>query len=760
MKPIFGVNEKKSIRRYWIACFACVVVFLGTLVFSAGANSENQNHQTSISSVQSDVFAQVCQLIYKGSFDVAGKMVADKSGGLAELGEIAQITEQYKEIDSRRQEVRGKAYQEKLERLEKLHLGLDISDANEIDNIADANDVNDTKTTSILSVAASLVEIADEKQKQQIISHPAVQKAFEDAKAEAAKYEAQGKWLDAYINCYYWLPLIDKNNKHYKQYSEELMEKASIVASFQDSPCESRAERYDRIEKQMFERAIEVVHSQYVNPQFLDYSKMALKGIHRSKLLAQVVRASFDQIQKSKNGDSPQPALGQALYCPDVSSIAAWEAALAAIEAEIEKSSSTISREKFLSYFDKVLLLNKTTVALPEGVVIAHFAEAALGVLDPHTVIVWPQQVQDFQKSLTGEFAGIGVVISREKGLLTATSLLPDTPAYTSGLDAGDIIEMVDDSTTKDMSLTCAVKKITGPAGTQVKLTVRTPGQDKNREIVITRAKIVVKTVRGWQQTESGDWRYMLDEDRKIAYVRITNFAEKTANDLRGVLDSLEQQGLRGLILDLRYNQGGLLESAVEIADNFISSGLIVRTQPRWGIATYLSAQARGTRPSYPLVVLVNNNSASASEIVAGALQDPKYQRAIIVGERTHGKGSVQAITYRPGGGAQLKYTMAYYHLPSGQRVESRDDMERLNRKDWGIGPDIEVELIPDEIRTMSEVQRDNEVLVKADHDAETAPLKKHTAEKTLASDPQLNVALLVVRTKLLEQERLVAATK
>ncbi|MGD9110563.1 MAG: S41 family peptidase, partial [Phycisphaerales bacterium] len=187
---------------------------------------------------------------------------------------------------------------------------------------------------------------------------------------------------------------------------------------------------------------------------------------------------------------------------------------------------------------------------------------------------------------------------------------------------------------------------------------------------------------------------------------------------------------------------------------------LIVRTQPKWGIATYLQARASGTHPDYPLVVLVNSLSASASEIVAGALQDPKYKRAIIIGERTHGKGSVQAITYRPGGGAQLKYTMAYYHLPSGQRVESRTDMEKLGRKDWGIGPDIEIELTGDELTEMRKVQRDNEVLVKADHDLEAAPLKKHTIEETLASDPQLTVALLVIRTKLLEQGRMVAVVK
>lgn len=727
------------------------------------SNSSNQTSEdiacsASLSTDKTDLFAQACQLIYKGQFENAGRLVQSPDcTNKLEFAEIAGITAQYQAISKQRQEVRQNAYRQKWEKLEKLHLGLDINDPNET---IEVNDVNYAQTISVLSVATAIMELADEQQKEQIIAHPAVQKAFENAKKEADKYESEGKWLEAYTSCYYWLPLIDKNNEDYKKHSEELVEKANIVASFQDSPCESRTERYSTVEKQMFEKAIEVIHSHYVNPQFLDYSKMALKGINRAKLLAQVVRGSFDQIQKPQDANSVQPAIGQALYRPDDKSIIAWEDALKTIETEIEKSSTSISREKFIDYFNKVLLLNKTTVALPEGTVISHFAEASLGVLDPHTVIVWPQQVQDFQKNLTGEFAGIGVLISREKGFLTASSLLPDTPAYRSGLDAGDIIEAVDDMPTKDMSLTCAVKKITGPAGTQVKLTVRTPGQDKTRELFITRAKIIVKTIRGWQQTESGDWKYMLDEERKIGYVRLTSFADKTAEDFGSVLGELEKRGLKALILDLRYNQGGLLESAVEIADNFISKGLIVRTQPRWGVASYLSAQSKGTSPDYPLVILVNSLSASASEIVAGALQDPKHKRAIIVGERTHGKGSVQAITYRPGGGAQLKYTMAYYHLPSGQKVESREDMAKQNRKDWGITPDIEVELIADELRTLNEVQKDNEVLVKADHDNQTAPLNKHTAEKTLASDPQLNIALLVARTKLLEQNTVVAKAK
>jgi carboxyl-terminal processing protease len=231
--------------------------------------------------------------------------------------------------------------------------------------------------------------------------------------------------------------------------------------------------------------------------------------------------------------------------------------------------------------------------------------------------------------------------------------------------------------------------------------------------------------------------------------VRIASFSDRTAGDFEKVLSKLEAEGLKGLILDLRFNTGGLLSSATEVTDKFLKEGLIVSTRPR-RVWTYISAKKKGTHPNYPLVVLINSSSASASEIVAGALGDPKYKRAILVGERTHGKGSVQGITPYPKGGAQLKYTMAYYHLPSGQRVESQEAMKKQGRGDWGIGPDIEVKLRSDERTKMGEVQWDNLVLARAGHDNEAKPLKKHTVEETLATDPQLAVGVLIIKSKLI----------
>jgi len=303
------------------------------------------------------------------------------------------------------------------------------------------------------------------------------------------------------------------------------------------------------------------------------------------------------------------------------------------------------------------------------------------------------------------------------------------------------------------MSLPCAVKHITGPSGTQVKLMVRSEGQQEPRELTITRAKIIVPTVRGWERNSEGKWLYMVDEQEKIGYVRLTSFSEKTAEDMEEVLGELEKSGMRGLILDLRYNSGGYFDSAVEVANAFLDEGLIVITRPRFGIPIYSTARKRGTHPDYPIVVLINSGSASASEIVAGALGDPEHERATLVGERTHGKGVVQGITHYPGEGAQLKYTMAYYHLPSGKRVKSKEEAEKEHTNDWGVGPDVKMALRSNELRKMFDVQRDNDVLVKAGHDTETAPLKKYTVEETIEADPQLETAILVIKTKLIEEQ-------
>jgi carboxyl-terminal processing protease len=719
--------------------------------------------------VKADPIADACRMIYQGQFAEAASVAGEAKGPDSErLKQLTGVIREYERIARDRDVARAEAFKEQLRELDKLKSAMDLDKIAqlpiELDFVDDPNQVLASAETSepnapgkpsepntvteALAVVVKAAEFADSKQKTSLMADPFVVKLLQVSVDRSSALEEKGKWIDAYTRYYYWLRAIDPNNKGYTSYADELLDKAGIAVSFQDSPCETRKERYEGVEERMFKRAIDALDLHYVNS--IDYAKMATAAIRRCDMLAEVLMVAFADGLGLGNGNS--------FRVPEPTEVAAWSAALAGLQDEVEGSVQGLGKGEFLAVMDKVLALDDATVQLPRRPLIAHFSEAALATLDPYTVMVWPRQVADFEKLMMNEFSGIGVEISKPAGLLTVASLLPDTPAYRAGLDAGDVIETVDGIATRDMSLNCAVRKITGPKGTSVVLGIRRRGQDKAEEVTIARDRIIVPTIRGWQRTETGDWLYVVDERNHVGYVRITSFSGETAGDLENVLTALEAGGLNGLILDLRFNTGGLLDSAVRIVDKFVSEGLIVSTRPRANMSpTFEFARSGRTHPDYPLVILINSSSASASEIVAGALADPRYERAVLVGDRTHGKGSVQGISSYPGGGAQMKYTMAHYHLPSGQRVKSREEEEKAGRKDWGVGPDVELKLTSNETRDMLDVQRDNDVLVQAGREDHSAEYKKRTLEEMLKSDPQLAVGLLVVKAKLVEAGTLVA---
>ncbi len=751
MGYLFSRNSRNGVfgmKRTCLISLSCFATFLLFACYGFRAHTNNaialQSASVTVGSESAGLIGQICSEIYEGDFAGARGLVkrSNKSNSAA-ISQLANVISEYEATEEKRLIALKAAYEEQLAELEKLKTEKDIDDINDVNDIVEA-----------LSVINQACEFADESQKEQLLSDSSVKEILQKAIDKAAKLEVEGKWLEAYTNCYVWLMAIDSDNQGYSDYADQLLDKASIAISFEDSPCETREERFAGIVKEMFIRTIVFLDLYYVNA--IDYEQMATKAIERCELLGEVIgassRFSLDSQKTTANSSDAESFLP-----PDRRKLAAWLSLLDELSDEVKSASESargFGKQKFIGIFDKVLRLNSMTVDLPQTILIAQFSEASLASLDPYTVIIWPKQVQDFEKMMTSEFTGIGIEISKPKGLLTVASLLPDTPAYKSGLDAGDVILEVDGLKTKDMTLSCAVHKITGPKGTKVVLTIERPGEEKTKDITITRDRIIVPTIRGWQRTDSVQWRYMIDQKNKIGYVRLTSFASESAARLEKVLLRLESQGLRGLVLDLRSNSGGLLDSAVAVVDKFIEEGLIVKRQPGFGkMPIYEDAHRRNTHPNYPFVILVNSGSASASEIVAGALADKKYKRATLVGTRTHGKGSVQGITGYPGGGAQLKYTMAHYHLPSDQRVESRDAVKKLGREDWGVGPNVEVELKSNEIKKMIEMQRDNDVLVRASHNNANHKQNKHTVEETLAADPQLAVGLLVVRSKLIQAE-------
>ncbi len=723
-------------------------------VITVRLSAPHETAQRAVDANNPDVVQRACELMRRGDFDQAGRLIADYSGEDEDEGRLVSrlgmLVAQYEKIKQSRQAQRQKQYGERLAKLDKLASGEPAGDGNDI------NDVNERERVSaVLSAVAQAWSLADKQQKDELLNKPFVKEAVAGARAEAARLEGRGKWLEAYLTCWSWLAAIDPNNKQYTEHAEQLAAKADIAVAFEDSPCETAKERFENVKKRMFVRAVDTLNFNYVSK--IDYHEMALKAVNRCKSLAEVVRTLISLSSGEPPGGEPNEMILSRSFenfsWPDQSQMSALLAGLSSLQDELKEIKSGLSKDGFISVFERVLELNSTTAALPEQILVVQFAAGSLKTLDPYTVMVWPRQVKDFEKLMTNEFTGIGIEIVRQKGRLTVASLLPDTPAYNSGLDAQDVIEKVDGKPTKDMSLSCAVRHITGPAGTKVKLTIRRPGEAQTSDIVITRAKIVVPTIRGWQRTEHGTWLYMIDAAQRIGYVRLTEFSDKTASDLEKVLTMLEVRQMRGLILDLRFNTGGFLESAIEVADRFLSQGLIVMTRPRFGMPTYAVANRKGTHPDYPMAVLINGGSASASEIVAGALGDKSHRRAVLVGERTYGKGLVQGITHYPGGGAQLKYTMANYYLPSGRKVKSREQAKKEHTKDWGVGPNVEVKLRSDEIRKMLDAQRDNDVLVKAGHDNSAAEVNKHSIEDTIEADPQLSIGILLLKSELIAEE-------
>ena len=294
-----------------------------------------------------------------------------------------------------------------------------------------------------------------------------------------------------------------------------------------------------------------------------------------------------------------------------------------------------------------------------------------LETLDPHSGFMPPETFKEMQAETKGRFEGLGIEITMKDGVLTVVAPIEDTPAFRAGILAGDQIIKIDGESTKNLTLMDSVKKLRGPKGSQVTISIMREGLTKLRDFTLTRDVIPVRSVR----------HELLE--KQYGYIRISQFQEKTASDFEKALKALEDESkgnLKGLILDLRNNPGGLLDQAVKVADRFVDSGIIVSIDGRKEEQKQkFPARAQGTLPRYPLVVIVNGGSASGSEIVAGAIQD--HHRGIILGTQTFGKGSVQTI-FPLKDGSGLRLTTARYYTPSGRSIQAK-----------GIVPDITVKL-------------------------------------------------------------------
>ncbi|MFN0053111.1 MAG: S41 family peptidase [Planctomycetales bacterium] len=306
--------------------------------------------------------------------------------------------------------------------------------------------------------------------------------------------------------------------------------------------------------------------------------------------------------------------------------------------------------------------------------------------LDPYSNYISPDDLQRFTVQVEQEFGGIGiqVTIDPQTRRLTVTSPLPGTPAYRAGVRAGDTIMEINGKTTEKMTIDDAVKILKGKIGDEVSVGVIHAGGSQVELLKMQRATIHVPSVQGDTYKSDDTWNFMLDAEKKIGYVRMTGFGRNTSREMKDALTQLISQGMKGLVLDLRFNPGGLLNAATEVADLFLEEGKIVSTKGRNTEERAVFARKPGTFSGFPMTILVNRYSASASEVVSAALQD--HKRAVVIGERTWGKGSVQNVIELESGKSALKLTTASYHRPSGKNIHRYPDSKESD--EWGVMPD------------------------------------------------------------------------
>jgi carboxyl-terminal processing protease len=395
-----------------------------------------------------------------------------------------------------------------------------------------------------------------------------------------------------------------------------------------------------------------------------------------------------------------------------------------------QKDSAYPSLEVFSLVMEKVRREYVDGKDLTYHELVSNALKGMLSSLDPHSEFMEPDKFEDLRDDTEGKFGGIGVVISIRDERLTVVSPMEDTPGFRAGIRTGDIVEKIEGRPAEHMSVQDAVKILRGDPGTEVHLTIFRPSTGKSKDYTLKREEIKVDMVKDI----NGRREFPLGED-KIGYVRLTQFGEKTSDELEAALKKLKAQGMRGLIIDLRWNPGGLLDQAVGVCEKFLPRGqLVVTTEGRSPAQSSVrKAAGRGDElEGEPIVVLINAGSASASEIVAGCLQDVK--RAIILGERSFGKGSVQSIIELPDGSA-LRLTTAKYYTPSHKVIHEK-----------GITPNIEVLASDDEEAAI--------IVRRAPGGIET--LDEKDRERVEATpDPQLNRAMDVLKGILLFADRL-----
>lgn len=536
-----------------------------------------------------------------------------------------------------------------------------------------------------------------------------MQKLVNDSLKKAEELRGESKWREAW-HIYADLAGLYEREPRYQKLEHEVLTHLRLESMFGDEKSNWK-ERIERVQWKDAEAALECIGLYYVEPP--DFKAITERGLEQLLILADspAAQKTFETL---KNNDDRDDFVNR-------------------IKANLEqvRTAPSVDRRTSVERFRRaVQVINRETVKLPEELVVSELMRGALEPLDDFTTMIWPKETEEFDKHTRGDFIGVGISIIKNKmNEIEVVTPLEDTPAFRHGIQAGDIIIKVDATEIKDYSLNKVVDTITGVAGTPVTLMIRR--NDKEIEFPLVRERVKIQSVKGWARKPDGSWNHWLDESNHVGYIRVTNFQRNTVEDLTNVMSDLESHGLKGLVLDLRWNPGGLLDSAYQMSSLFLKrSENVVSTKGRNSSEDQrLDVTSNGPYASVPMVVLVNESSASASEIVSGALRD--NHRATVIGERTFGKFSVQNLIPLTSSQAKLKITTARYYIPSGVSLHREPTSEK-----WGVEPEIALKLVRWESFNAYQLRRDADLLGPPKPDATAKKDKEDDTVDLSTIDP------------------------
>jgi carboxyl-terminal processing protease len=726
-----------------------------------GAGAGVPHEQVAVEQLKDEAF----KAVLTGKFDVGNDLLAKAASASndPQLARMHEWTDQFETQLKTFADERHKAFDTKVEEVKKLLAGGHPDYA--------------------LDFAARAQLLSDDK--KAFHDEPWVKSLVDDSIQRAGQYETNEQWLKA-LRLYSDLASIEPASKEWKEKLKTVTRRVRLLALYTPDQLKAIQEK-ESAERDSVEQIIHPTTQPATKPSNdtaaandafkLDWHEtlhnvrvpMLLTAMHETcmnyyrdvtyKGLLTGGLQGLDAIVTTHGLEQAFPTLGdEAKRQAFAQFLDQWKNAAANATAADEQDLI----DKLLGDGKESLLaVNAQTLQLPEEVLVSEFADGALSGLDPFTSMIWPSDLEEFNKTTQGEFSGVGIQIKLElvDGSLKVVSPLEDSPAYKAGIKADDTITKINGKSAKGITLNQAVKTITGPSGTTVTLTIKSPNGNE-KDYTIRRETIKVASVKGYLHKPGGGWDYFVDRGNKIAYIRITNFTKTTSEELDKTLDELGPD-VHGVILDLRANPGGLLTAATEVSDKFLKDGVIVSTHAdRETPNGPTIATAKGDDNEFvkPLVVMVNQYSASASEIVSGALKDD--HRAILVGERTFGKGSVQMLFPLANRTAYLKLTTSHYYLPSGRCIHREE-----NSTEWGVDPDVTVEMTPEQMGAAQDAREELDVLRDVNaapaegkdekmkdvapsvaNAAKIPPTTQKTKKDLLAQDPQLSAALLVLR--------------